>query len=158
MHLHDGPLFSIMLLLLLLLGSLDEIPLDAFSFAILVYERLGQYTNHDPNTPWDCHICRSVGGFGGQCKHIWHTWSVWVAHQPTSSRKKRHQPLLFSGSHLIFPRRPGESRRPFTTQNEVLNRHNATLTLVVRHYGTYGKGEVPGTAGSLHLPRTSYRL
>ena len=20
----------------------------------------------------------SWGGFGGQCRHIWHTWSVWV--------------------------------------------------------------------------------
>ena len=32
-----------------------------------------------PDTPWDCHMCRSVGVVpGGQCRHIFHTWSVWV--------------------------------------------------------------------------------
>ena len=24
----------------------------------------------------------SWGGFGGQCRYIWHTWSVWVIRQP----------------------------------------------------------------------------
>ena len=33
---------------------------------------------HHPDTPWDCHICLHWGGFGGQCRHILHTWSVWV--------------------------------------------------------------------------------
>ena len=30
-----------------------------------------------PDTPWDCHICLHWGAFGVQCRHIWHTWSVW---------------------------------------------------------------------------------
>ena len=25
-----------------------------------------------------CHIRLHWGGFEGQCRHIWHTWSVWV--------------------------------------------------------------------------------
>ena len=24
-----------------------------------------------------CHICLHWGGLRGQCRHIWHTWSVW---------------------------------------------------------------------------------
>ena len=33
----------------------------------------------NPDTPWDCHICLHLGWCqGGQCKHIWHTWSVHV--------------------------------------------------------------------------------
>ena len=24
-----------------------------------------------------CHTCLHWGGFGGQCRHIWYTWSVW---------------------------------------------------------------------------------
>ena len=27
-----------------------------------------------------CHICLHWGGLRGQCRHIWHTWSVWVVH------------------------------------------------------------------------------
>ena len=34
--------------------------------------------NHLPNTPWEVYMPISWGGLGGQCKHIWHTWSVWV--------------------------------------------------------------------------------
>ena len=29
-----------------------------------------------PQTLHVCHICLHWGGFGGQCRHIWHTWSV----------------------------------------------------------------------------------
>ena len=25
-----------------------------------------------------CHMCLHWGGLRGQCRHIWHTWSVWV--------------------------------------------------------------------------------
>ena len=25
-----------------------------------------------------CDICVHWAGVGGQCRHIWHTWSVWV--------------------------------------------------------------------------------
>ena len=32
------------------------------------------------NTPWDCHICRLIEPPKKplQCRHIWHTWSVWA--------------------------------------------------------------------------------
>ena len=31
-----------------------------------------------------CHICLHWGGFGGQCRHICHTWSVWVFSNKTT--------------------------------------------------------------------------
>ena len=32
------------------------------------------------DAPWDCHRTadQARGGLGGQCRHIFHTWSVWV--------------------------------------------------------------------------------
>ena len=33
---------------------------------------------HNPDTPCLSYMPISWGGFGGQCRHIWHTWSVWV--------------------------------------------------------------------------------
>ena len=33
---------------------------------------------HISQTLHVCHICLHWDGFGGQCSHIWHTWSVWV--------------------------------------------------------------------------------
>ena len=40
----------------------------------------------DPKNIWgcisqtlhECHICLHWGGLRGQCRHIWHAWSVWV--------------------------------------------------------------------------------
>ena len=36
------------------------------------------YHNMISQTLHVCHVCLHWGGFGGQCRHIWHTWSVWV--------------------------------------------------------------------------------
>ena len=41
----------------------------------------------DRGAPWEiisqtlhvCHVCLHWDGFWGQCRHIWHTWSVWVS-------------------------------------------------------------------------------
>ena len=38
------------------------------------------------------HICLHWGGFGGQCRHIWHTWSVWVFVASCSVRSEGLQP------------------------------------------------------------------
>ena len=43
---------------------------------------------YNPYTPWDCHRCLHWGGLGGQCRHncrhIFHTWCVWVIHRLVS--------------------------------------------------------------------------
>ena len=33
-----------------------------------------------PDTPCMVYICLHWGGLRGQCRHIWHIWSVWVWH------------------------------------------------------------------------------
>ena len=47
-------------------------------------KRGGGITNHDfdqvfdnPQTLHVCHICLHWDGLRGQCRYIWHTWSVW---------------------------------------------------------------------------------
>ena len=51
-------------------GCLEDQPLLGFAYRVMLFLI--------PNTPWDSHICLHWGGLGGQCRHIWHTWSVWV--------------------------------------------------------------------------------
>ena len=42
-------------------------------------KRLNWTEIRSSNTPWDWHICRSIGVVpgGSMVRHIWHTWSVW---------------------------------------------------------------------------------
>ena len=40
-----------------------------------------------------CHICLHWGGFRGQCRHIWHTWSVWDRQGSQAIRRS----ICFSG-------------------------------------------------------------
>ena len=35
------------------------------------------YSGTNSQTLHVCHICLHWGGLRGQCRHIWHTWSVW---------------------------------------------------------------------------------
>ena len=69
-------------------------------------QNVGSTTDPYPNTPWECHRCRSGQGWfqGGQCRHLWHkwhTWSVWaIVHE--SSHQSSSSPYTSSSNFVSF--------------------------------------------------------
>ena len=47
------------------------------------------YRRHSMGLPY---LSISSGGLGGQCRHIWHTWSVWVLHMILCPCNEKHPP------------------------------------------------------------------
>ena len=68
--------------------SYTRFPVRSAGVFVLSLQRRSESDRRSGNRSccWDfptlhvCHIYLHWGGLGGQCRHIWHTWSVWDIH------------------------------------------------------------------------------